>query len=377
MFTGRWPDELSADWEKPLDARYPTLAEVLRDKGYLTAGFAANIFFCTTELGLARGFLHFEDYPVSPSQMIVSSSIGRELISFSLNRDSSFRVRQWIGYNQIPGRKNAAQVNDGFLGWLSQQDGKRPFFAFLNYLDAHQPFLPPSPFDSEFLGRLPRGDVRHWWGRNWSPQEIQAEAASYDGAIAYIDQQLDLLFGELKRRGELDRTVVIVTSDHGEHLGEHGFMRHGNTLYSEVLQVPLLIRFPPAIPAGVRVPEPVSLRDLPATVLGLLDVTCEGCLPGRTLSALWMNPGGTAGGAPTSPIFSEVRRGIRIPERYPNAKADLKSLIAGQLHYIVRSDGIEELYDLSVDPHEADNLAGSAGRAADLARLRGQLGSAR
>jgi arylsulfatase A-like enzyme len=308
---------------------------------------------------MARGFLHYEDHPVSVSQAALSTSIGRELISFSLNEDFAFRFRQAIGYADIPGRKSAAEINQGFLSWLSRQRDDRPFFAFLNYLDAHQPFLPPAPFDGKFRGDAPRGDPRHWWSRTWSPGQIQTEIDAYDESIAYIDDQIGALFDELKRRGELDHTVVVVTSDHGEHMGEHGFMRHGNTLYPEVLRVPLMILFPDRIKATVTVGEPVTLRDLPATVLALAGQDCDGCFPGHSLTRHWESQDGTTVAPSTSPAFAEVSRGIRLPDRYPNAKGDLKSLIADGMHYIVNSNGREELYDLVADPGEARNLAGS------------------
>jgi arylsulfatase A-like enzyme len=370
MFTGRWPYELSADWSTPLTDKFATLAEVLRDRGYLTAGFVANMFYCTTEFGLARGFLHYEDYAVSVSQAVMSTSIGRMLIAFSLNQDAAFRVRQWIGYDEIPGRRSAAEINERFLRWLTGQQGTRPFFAFLNYLDAHQPFLPPSPFDRKFLGDTPRGDPRHWWGREWSPQEIQTETDSYDGSLAYIDDQLGALVAELQRRGLLDNTLLIVTSDHGEHLGEHGFMRHANTLYLELLHVPLVIRFPPRLPSAT-IRRPVSLRDIPATVLELAGISCPGCFPGVSLTRALRSDTATE----LSPRFSEVTKGLRLPERYPNSKGDLRSLIEAELHYILNGDGSEELYDLAADPLEQANLARSGGAASTLEHFRSRLGA--
>ena len=373
MFTGRWPHELSADWHTPLDARYPTLAEVLRNRGYLTAGFSANLFYCTSEFGLARGFVHYEDYPVSVSQALVSTAIGRELISFSLNEDFAFRFRGWIGYDEIPGRKSAAEINDDFLRWLARQDGDRPFFAFLNYLDAHQPFLPPPPFDAAFREAGSRGDPRHWWNRQWSPQDLKTETDSYDGAIAYIDHQIGRLLDDLRRRAVLDDTVVIITSDHGEHLGERGFMRHGNTLYPEVLHVPLMILLPEGLKAGVRVADPVSLRDIPATVLSVVKAECEGCMPGESLASHWAPEGTPASRTAWSPAFAELKQGIRIPDRYPNAKGDLYSLFAHGMHYIVNSSGHEELYDFAADPAEVQNLAGTPGQTALLEQLRARL----
>ena len=357
LFTGRWAHEFSADWHTPLDGRYPTLAEVLRDKGYLTAGFSANLFYCTTEFGLDRGFLHYEDYPVSASQALVSTAIGRELIAFSLNEDFAFRFRGWIGYDDIPGRKRAAEINDGFLQWLGRQADRRPFFAFLNYIDAHQPFLPPPPFDTMFRRTSSRGDPRHWWNRRWSPDDLQAETDAYDGAIAYVDHEIGRLLDELQRRAVLENTVVIITSDHGEHLGERGYMRHGNTLYPEVVHVPLMILLPEGVRTGLRVRDEVSLRDVPATVLSLVNAECNGCVPGASLAGYWVPANGTIRPA-GSPAFAELKQGVRIPDRYPNANSDLYSLTAAGLHYIVSTQGHEELYDFGASPTDARNLAG-------------------
>lgn len=369
LFTGRWAHELSADWQTPLDTRSPTLAEMLRDSGYLTAGFSANLFYCTSEFGLARGFLHYEDYPRSVSQALVSTSIGRELISFSLNEDFAFRFRGWVGYDEIPGRKNAAAISSSFLRWLGRQDGRRPFFAFLNYLDAHQPFLAPPPFDARFGEAGSRRDPRHWWNRPWTPQDVKAETDAYDSAIAYLDHELGRLLDELQRRAVLDDTLVVITSDHGEHLGERGYMRHGNTLYPEVLHVPLLMLLPKGQAAGRRVGDPVSLRDVPATILSVANTNCEACLPGESLAGLWATPE-TARRTAVSPAFSELKQGVRIPDRYPNAKGDLYSLMSDGMHYIVNSRGDEELYDLAPDPSAARNVAGAPEHVAVLERFR-------
>src|SRR5262245_4198426 len=148
MFTGRWPNELSADWEVPLDGTFPTLAELLRDQGYVTAGFVANTNYCGYEFGLNRGFLWYEDYIVSAREILVSSSLARSIIN-------SGTVRRAVGYYDGFTRKNAAAINDNFLRWLTRQD-RRPFFVFLNYFDAHEPYFPPAPFNVKFGPQVPR-----------------------------------------------------------------------------------------------------------------------------------------------------------------------------------------------------------------------------
>src|SRR4030095_4431239 len=106
IFTGRWPQELSADWFKPLDGSYPTLAEVLAAYGYLTAGFVANIYpFVTSEYGLSRGFAHYDDYPFTVGQIFSSSSLSRKIAD-------SGSLRSVVGYYQLIPRKSAEEINE-------------------------------------------------------------------------------------------------------------------------------------------------------------------------------------------------------------------------------------------------------------------------
>ncbi len=145
MFTGRMPAEMSTGLTTSLDAKFPTLAEHLRDRGYATAGFAANYYFCTGNYGLARGFVHYEDRPCSLDDIVGSSSLGRRLYpTFDLLRyaiASRFFAGARLGRTDdedlVTHRKTAAEINQAFLNWLPAR-GKRPFFAFLNYVAVHQ-----------------------------------------------------------------------------------------------------------------------------------------------------------------------------------------------------------------------------------------------
>src|SRR5262249_3096125 len=242
MFTGRYPHELSADWLTPLDDSYPTLAEFFGERGYLTAGFVSNTRYCSYEHGLDRGFAHYEDYPVSAEQIVVSSSLVRFLSTMP-------PLRETTANREFPPRKSAAEINRAFLNWVSRQE-QRPFFAFLNYFDAHAPYRPPPPFDLRFgrkrasaWNRLARTELIPQW-------ELKAMYDAYDGALAYIDTQLGSLFEELGHRGVLENTLVIITSDHGEEFGEHGLLDHGNSLYFPSIHVPLVVYFPGRVPQG-------------------------------------------------------------------------------------------------------------------------------
>jgi len=189
MFTGRWPHELSSDWKKPLDDSYPTLAEVLRSQGYMTAGFVANLIYCSSIHGLNRGFVHYDDFPVSLGQIMLSSSLGKMIAT-------NDKLRFMFDYHRVLNRKTAEELTHDFLGWLSKND-HRPFFAFLNYFDAHEPYLPPEGFATQFGPRRKR--VKFWHSgidafrpAKWemAPQEVQAELDAYEGSIAYIDHYI-------------------------------------------------------------------------------------------------------------------------------------------------------------------------------------------
>ena len=373
MLTGRWPQELSANWEQPLDATHRTLAESLSERGYLTAGFVANTYYCGHELGLARGFAHYEDYVVSPQELLISSTFLRVLAN-------SNTTRQLIGYEDNIPRRTATAITDQFLEWQSRV-GDRPFFAFVNFFDAHETYLPPAPFAGRFGPGPPMGspevvqDVRRSLRRDWPERpraEIQGELNMYDGAIAYLDDELNRLLLELRTRGRLDNTIVIVTADHGEQFGEHQLFLHGNSLYQPLLHVPLIVRFPDRIASGIRVQSRVTLRDLAATILDFAGVTGDTGLPGRSWARFW------SGGADAQrdAAMAEVREADwakQVSPSYPVAKGDMASISDDRFHYIKNGDGTEELYAIADDKEERIDLSKRDDSAALLERYRAAL----
>ena len=200
MFTGYLPHELSTSWRIPLDDTHPTLAEVLARAGYSTAGFIANQAYASWETGLDRGFQHYEDHPVSLRQLAVESSIVRWALAHGLSFVLLKRDENLV-------RKDAARVNADFLDWLDSSEG-RPFFAFLNYYDAHGPYHPPEPYRSRFADGDPRGPISplHRWLENpFGPLpddgELQRELRAYEGAIAGLDAEIGRLLETLESRG--------------------------------------------------------------------------------------------------------------------------------------------------------------------------------
>lgn len=371
MFTGRWPHELNVDWRTPLDGAYTTLAEALKGQGYVTAGFVSNLIYGSAAHGLDRGFIYYKDFPVSLGQSIVSSSL-TNLVA------SSSRVRNRLNYHRVLNRKTVEDINAEFLDWLSDT-GKRPFFGFLNYMDAHEPYLPPEGFADRFGPPRKHPIFEHsavdaFRPAKWemSPAEVQSEVAEYDGAVAYIDRELTRLLDELAKRGLLENTVLIITSDHGEHIGEHRLFGHGNSLYRTVLGVPLLISFPGQVPTGTVVHEPVTLRDIPATVMDLIGSSSASMFPGLSLSRYWQPK---TASMPVGIVISEAGKRVFGAQRpwYPLTKGDMRSLVSGGYHYIQNDNGDEELYDFAKDPGELDNLAVSNEGQSVMRRLRESL----
>jgi arylsulfatase A-like enzyme len=340
MFTGYPAHQLSADYEAPLDDTRRTLAEALRDRGYATAGFAANLAYCAEWTGLNRGFVHYESHKPSFGYLVASSQFASRLV-LSLRRRLGSRD---AGFVQV----TAPEINDAFLTWLDDR-GDRPFFVFLNYLDAHDPYHASEPFLRRFApGALPSEELK--WGRsNYSKAAIRSFRASYNASIAYLDHHLEALFDDLARRNLLDNTLVIVTSDHGEHFGEHGLLQHANSLYLPLLRVPFLMFGPKGVERGLRVEEPVSLLDLPATIARITGTPDK--FPGSPLDRFW-----TDAEDARSPILAELRPNRFSRPRDPIQRGPMKSFIAGRFHYIRNGDGAEEVYDWRADPGELNNV---------------------
>jgi arylsulfatase A-like enzyme len=311
---------------------------------------------------LGRGFITYDDYPVNLGQVLLSSSLGRWFAGNST-------LRKLIGYHELLNRRSAQEVTDAFLEWERRNQG-RPFFAFVNYFEAHEPYFPPGYAGSilwpgrrwtNFLhmADLPNGESA--WVRNkWelSQAEIEIHAAAYRSAVSDVDEQLGRLLDELDRRGVLRNTVVVIAGDHGEQLGEHGLFEHNNSLYLPSLHVPLVI-----LPAGepvqqARVTRIASLRDIPATVLDLLGES-QAELPGRSLARLWQSPYESAESeAEGDTAVSYLTQGYVRQEWYPvNRGSEMYSLTTRIHHYIRNGDGTEELYDWQTDPSESTDLS--------------------
>jgi arylsulfatase A-like enzyme len=396
MFTGRVPHELDVGYLRPMKLRYPTLAAYLGSRGYATAGFVANVLYCGYDTGLGEGFTHYEDYGLRKMDAFLMARLAVHSLNgfywlagwtrLSLGTDVLAPV-EWFVQNYIvqadvysfPRRKDGATINREYLDWLSgRREPERPFFAFLNYYDAHTPYLPPRSSLQHF-GLRPASTSDLFILLDWEqvdkpklPARLKALATdSYDDCIRALDDQLHDLFESLANQGILDNTLVIVTADHGEALGEHDLYVHAESLYEPEVHVPLLIMMPRSRPPRRVVQDTVSLIDLPATVVDLVGLAQGSPFGGRSLARVW------EGSPPTAPAISE----LPLPDptnpnqsRSPARLGPLTSLAQGPYNYIHRGGHEkEELYRHREDPQERHNLATDASMQPVLARFRNEL----
>ncbi len=200
-------------------------------------------------LDSVEGFIHFEDYFHSPADMFVRTLYGREFARIYLKRSEHSlvkRVLRKLGWDSLLDqdaegsgsyggafgvRKRADVVNQEVMNWIAY-DRQRPFFAFLNYFDVHDPY----------------GGPRDYPKPSW-PRQTTIDA--YDDGVKYVDDYLQKLMEELDEHGMAKNTLVVITSDHGESLGQHHLETHGRALYWELIHVPLVMYYPGHVPAWV------------------------------------------------------------------------------------------------------------------------------
>lgn len=340
MFTGRRASGLSTSWRKPLDTAHPTVAEAFRDAGYATGAFVGNPFYTHHESGLARGFHVLRDFRRSRLQLLWSTTIGQTPFVNGVlwDRTPSALVAAFRSFDlQVPSepqsdRRWSPEIIAEFLEW-QEKNRSRPFFAFLNLYDAHDPYEPPR-------------EVRKTFAATPTNQDL------YDAAIAYQDAALGKLFAVLRERGILDQTLIVVTSDHGEQWGEHDLRNHGNSLYLPAVHVPLVLRFPQRIPAGTRVRQAVSLTDLAATLVDAVGLK-NSTLPGESLlRACCSTPSRYE-----SLVVTETEQLDRSTNtKAPAQRGPLASLFRDSLQFIRNGDSTFQLFDVHNDYGQERNL---------------------
>ena len=352
---------MNSQWKYTLDAPVPTLAEYLVSRGYQTAGFSANTACCSYETGLNRGFTHFEDFPTTPRSLLGRTVPGNWILT-NISSRGDYHDQKWVRLQS----RDARGTNSAFFDWLHRRRPDRPFFAFLNDFDAHDPYVPPADYAGRF-GIRPKTSRDYQLlidlaqTKEMVPfRDVVMARDCYDDCIAFLDDQLGRLLERLQGEGVLDNTIVIITADHGEGFGTHGVFGHGGSVHLDQVAVPLVILSPNA-PPGRVVDEPVSLRDLPATVVDQLGLSAGSPFPGHSLAALWRSSPPGQSLPLTSPAFSEMAQASAfLNQRDGNRslRGLQMSLVTSGWHYLRDGTGAEQLYDLSRDPFETINLIG-------------------
>ncbi len=277
----------------PLRPDLPTLATILKANRYQTAAFV-SAFVLDRSWGLGRGFDLYYD---------------------------KFQDEDFQGVNPGNVQRPADQTLDQVLPWLEKTNG--PFFLWLHLFDPHHDYRPPEPFRSLYA------------------------SDPYAGEVAWVDSQLARLVGMLKRQGIYDQTLVVLTSDHGEGLGDHGEQEHGFFLYEEAIRIPLIFKLPAGYELGQkRIPEVVQSIDILPSVLQILRIAPppDSPIEGRGLLASMLGKRSSRSFAYSETLYPLTTFGWSPLATF--REGDFKLVEAPR----------PELYDLSSDPGERSNL---------------------
>lgn len=314
LLTGLYPSSHGAQSEiSRLSSRLTLLSELLQKHGFQTALISGNGYI-SDYFGFAQG---------------------------------------WDTYVNLPREKERTQAKDVYaraLDWLKKVPKDRPFFLYLQTVDPHVPYQTPSRYISRYLtspydgtlGPAVSGTELNNFNEGtlaMSESDRTFVRAMYDAEVTYHDTYMGRFVKDLRKLGLLDDLILVITNDHGEELFDHGKLDHGHSLYDELIRAPLLMRHPASFNAG-RYSPPVSIIDIPPTVLEILGVLPLPNMQGRSLFAALQ-------GAPSpSPAYaiaqrSTIERAIRM----------------GPYKFILQQTGTRELYDLRRDPGELTNLA--------------------
>ena len=349
IFTGTYPSKHGAHLENTvLSDELPTLAEVLMRNGYKTCGFCTN-YWITEATGLSRGFSEFYDFHYSKLETIfkrvpdIIRLRGRDSWGYTITNE----VMKWIKHNS-----------------------NTPYFLFVHYGELHLPYHIPAPYNSMFLpqdipykrAKKVNQNVKLFYAglSKMSKIDFKISKDLYDGALVYLDNIIGEFYKFLKNNHLLDNTILIITSDHGESLGDHNHLDHYYVLYDTLLKVPLILRFPKLLPKGLLIDRQVQTLDIFPTILKILDIKNEDLndIQGYPLPPL----GDTFHPFTIAERFKDIKG---LKESFPNVdlshlkkfEDDRKTAIRTERYKLIYSqNGDSELFDIINDPKEENNI---------------------
>ena len=350
LFTSRYASQHGINnFDAVLGDGEVTLAERLAERGYVSAGFSANLRMLE-RLGYAQGFDVWEVY-------VTAKGGGAKPRGDLLRRNGVEKMRR-----------------------LEAGSGRRPVFLYFQYMEPHAPYEPVAPYRDQFMRRRDGVDEKVALAKltslgvgmkGLSDAEIDVLSSLYDGEVASVDAEIRTLFSKLEQSGFLANAVIVITADHGEEFGVHGEMLHGVTLYNTAIRVPLII-VAPGVAAGRVVDRNVSLVDVAPTLLELVGAPPAPTFEGHSLVSLLRDSVGLA--ALWARITASFETPDVISELEPIGGVDFRrharSIIHGAQKLLVTPDDQTVLYDLEGDPGEMTPLQGETQSAgALLARL--------
>ena len=362
LLTGMFPVKHGAhELRLRYDHAYPMLPEILRQAGYGTLGISPNSWM-SDEFGVTHGFDTYlklwQFWPTMPADT-------------ALPRLAQ-KVNQLYSRHVFPRRNRARHVNGYLMQHLARST--EPVFGYVIFWDTHLPYHPrgqhavtwlPDGVTLQQARRVNRSHLKYFAGQTpMSEHDFDILRACYDGALATIDEEVGRLIAYLRQRELLDRTLIIITSDHGENLGEHGLMSHAYSLHDTLIHVPLIIRYPECFAPGQRVTQQVQLTDILPTILDVVQLEASQIRSELQGESLLVSPLDSATVrhayaellAP-HPSMKTINRRNNFPEDTPRPAYDhaLRCLRTLTHKLIWASDGQHALYDLRVDPHETTN----------------------
>lgn len=347
MFTGFYPRTHGARLLRTpegselrgLHPSFETLAEMAHAGGVQSAGIAAN--FTTGPNGIEQGF----DTWATPSPSTWPRFTPSDQLLALLTPSVSW-------YERYPVVADAAQISREAERWL-ERNGDQRFFLFLNYMDVHQPtwrtdaaFLPHDPIEEDFDQLSAVEAIEGLRDPERAPGLRAALINRYDRGLHEADAQIGELLRWMEARGLLENTTVILTSDHGEYLGEHGYAFHPIGLHRRALEVPLIVRGPGYSPG--RDPRPTSGVDVFIAVLEALDLRVPKQTAGRSLRG--------PGRPPVAELETQFQPSLLEPPYGATLDRRVTAIRLGSLHFLRYGDGQFEGWDLSEDPEESRDI---------------------
>lgn len=299
----------------PMGDDLPSLAVIAQQAGLATAAFVSS-YIVDARWGFSRGFDH---YHFEPS-------------------------KKWRYHGEMIGFWDLGEeTTDAALAWL-RENHEEPFLVWIHYFDTHSPYGAPKPYRNpkrlriDLTGKSLPHKVR-------SLEHLEGLIRAYYGEVAYVDAQISRLLDGLRGLGLLRKTALIVTADHGEGLGDHGWLGHGRNLHDELVVVPLLVRAP-GIPPGRRLRGPAQLEDLMPTVLSLLGLPVPDGLDGVDLLP-WLR--GEVDESPRSAVVGRRAGYQKLPALFFQRRWPDK--------WIGEIGGDGQAYRLDADPRESSAVA--------------------